>query len=469
MFSLHYNHVMSKQTLPSQDKTTIPEPAGLPLIGNTASYLRDPFGFLADCSRRGRIVRLNFLGQTVYQLNDPEDIEQVLVHDNQRFGKGELLQRVLGSINENGLLVTEGDQWRRQRTLIDPSFHPDRIAEYSTTMTRMTERMANRWDDGDVRDVHEEMMQLTLEIVANALFGIDIRRQTTDIGEALDIIMTQSENAFVDLVPRWLPTPGNRRFQDAVSHVEAIVETIIDERRSNPGNDVVSALLAGDEEHGQLSEEQIRDQVMTLLLAGHETTALALSFALLSLAQYPTVEQRLQSEIDTVLEGRPPTIHDLSELTYTEQVIKEAMRLYPPTHTILRETTEPVELAGYWFSEGTTVSMHQWTIHRDPRFYADPYAFKPDRWTDSFEKTLPRFAYFPFGGGPRRCLGDRFAMVETQLVLATLIQNVHLELRSSPSLEFKWTITTRPEDSIEMKVHKRPSPDEDMLSNASLK
>lgn len=195
---------------------------------------------------------------------------------------------------------------------------------------------------------------------------------------------------------------------------------------------------------------------MTLLLAGHETTALALSFTLLLVAQHPSVEQRLQAEVETVLDGQPPTVDDLAHLTYTEQVVKEAMRLYPPVHTILRETADSVELAGYHIPKGTTVSMHQWTIHRDPRFYTDPYAFKPDRWSDTFEESLPRFAYFPFGGGPRRCIGDRFAMIEAQLVLATLVQHVHFELRSSPSLQFKWTITTRPEDPIEMQVNKRP-------------
>ena len=448
---------MSKHPPDSQTSGSIPEPPGLPIIGHTAEYLKDPFAFLTESSRRGRIVRLDFPGQTVYQLNHPDDIEQVLVHDNHRFIKGDLIQRVLGSINENGLLVTEGDMWRRQRTLINPAFHPDRIAEYSTMMTRMTERMVDEWDDGEIRDIHDDMMQLTLEIVTNTLFGIDIRRQATEIGEALEVIMARSENAFVDLVPRWAPTPGNRRFQNAVSQVETIVSAIIDERKRNPGTDVVSALLAEENEGRQLSEEEIQDQVMTLLLAGHETTALALSFTLYLLAQHPDVEQRLQSEVETIFDGQLPTMKDLPQFPYTEQVVQESMRLYPPVHTLLREAAEPVELAGYHFSEGTLMSMHQWTIHRDPRFYTDPYAFKPDRWTDEFEDSLPRFAYFPFGGGPRRCVGDRFAMIEAQLVLATLIQSVHLELRSSPDLQFKWTITTRPEDPIEMQVHKRPT------------
>lgn len=245
---------MSTYMSTTQHSATIPEPPKLPIIGHTAAYLRDPFAFLTRSSRHGRLVRWNFLGRTVYQLNHPEDIEQVLVHDNQRFIKGELIQRVLGSINEKGLLVTEGDLWRRQRTLINPAFHPDRLAEYATTMTRMTERLVARWDDGAVRNIHDEMMDLTLEIVANALFGIDIRKQATAIGEALEVIMARSENAFVDIIPRWLPTPGNRRFQTAVAHVEAIVSEIIDERRTNPGTDVVSALLAGDDDHGQLSE-----------------------------------------------------------------------------------------------------------------------------------------------------------------------------------------------------------------------
>lgn len=451
--------MMSTHTNTTDRRTAIPEPPGHPVIGHTIPYLRDPFGFLTESARRGRIVRLNFLGQTIYQLNHPVDIEQVLVHENQRFIKGELIQQVLGSINDQGLLVTEGDKWRRLRTQINPAFHPDRIAEYAPIMTQMTERLVDQWDDGEQREIHSDMMELTAEIVAHALFGVDIRRQAPDISDALEIIMQRSENAFVDVVPRWLPTPSNHQFRDAVSRVETIVSTIIEKRRQNPGTDVVSALLASENGTAQLSDDEISDQVMTLLLAGHETTALALTFTLYLLAQYPAVERQLRSEVETVLDGKPPSMADLSDLTYTERVVKEAMRVYPPVHTILRETAEPVELAGYRFPEGTTLSMHQWTIHRDPDFYTDPYAFEPDRWTNAFEAALPRFAYFPFGGGPRRCIGDRFAMIEAQLVLATLVQHAHLELRSAPSLEFEWTITTRPKDPIKMRVEKPPAGD----------
>lgn len=250
---------MSKHTNTTGRCTAIPEPPRHPVIGHTIQYLRDPFGFLTESARHGRIVRLNFLGQTVYQLNQPADIEQVLVHENQRFIKGELIQQVLGSINEQGLLVTEGDKWRRLRTRINPAFHPDRIAEYAPTMTRMTERLVDQWDDGEKRDIHSDMMALTLEIVAHALFGTDIRRQTPEISDALKTIMRRSENAFVDVVPRWLPTPRNRQFRDAVSRVETVVSTIIEERRQNPGNDVVSALLASESGKVQLSEDEISD------------------------------------------------------------------------------------------------------------------------------------------------------------------------------------------------------------------
>lgn len=448
---------MSDHTTTPDRSAAIPEPPGHPVIGHTVPYLRDPFGFLTESAGHGRVVRLDFPGRTVYQLNDPADIERVLAHENQRFVKGEVVQRVLGSINDHGLIVTEGDEWRRLRTRLNPAFHPDRIAEYAPTMTRMTERLVDRWDDGERRDVHADMMDLTLEIVAHALFGVDIRRQAPAVGDALEVIMRRSENAFVDVVPRWLPTPGNRRFRDAVSRVEAIVSTIVEERRRDPGDDVVSALLAGEDGGQGLSDDEIGDQVMTLLLAGHETTALALTFTLYLLAQHPGVERRLRSEVETVLGGDPPTMADLPRLTHTERVIREAMRVYPPVHTVLRETAEPVEIAGHRFPEGTTLSMHQWTVHRDPDLYADPYAFDPDRWTDAFESTLPRFGYFPFGGGPRRCIGDRFAMIEAQFVLATLVGHAHLELLSTPSLEFDWTITTRPRSPIEMRVEKPPS------------
>ena len=437
----------------------VPRPPGHPVLGHTIPYLRDPFGFLTESAEYGRVVRLEFPGRTVYQLTSPEDVERVLVHENQRYEKGELIREVLGSINERGLLVTEGDVWRRQRTLVSPAFHPGHLAEYATTMTGTTERTVDRWQGGETRDVHDDMMELTLEIVAAVLFGVDIRQQVVDIGESLEVIMGRSENAFVDVVPRWAPTPGNRRFHRAVDRVRGVVSEIVDRRRRDPGSDVVSALLAAGEdgEHGDLSDDEIADQVMTLLLAGHETTALALTFALYLLARHPEVERRLLEELEGVLDGQPPTAEDLPALAYTERVVTEAMRLYPPVHTIVRESVEPVEIAGHSFPAETTVAMHQWTVHRDPEHYPDPLSFEPERWTDAFEATLPRFAYFPFGGGPRRCVGDRFAMMEATLVLATVLRRVHLELVSPPSLRFAWTITTRPKEPIEMTVHERAS------------
>lgn len=451
--SVNSQNERSESSRPSVTEADLPQPAGR--LGNTIAYLRDPFGFITRSSRRGRIVRLTFPNREIYQLTEPGDIERVLVHENQRFRKGELIQDVLGSINERGVIVTEGDRWRQQREYIDPAFGPDRLREYAPTMTSATDRLINRWEDGERRNIHDDLMKLTLEIVANALFGVDFRHRSNAIGDPLAVIMARSENPFVDVIPRWAPTPSNRRFDRAVARIEEIVSALIETRRRSPGADVISTLLAAQDEYGRPSDDEITDQVMTLLLAGHETTALALTFTLYLIARRPGVERRLVAEVNEVLDGRPPSVDDLSELTYTERVVTEAMRLYPPVHTIIRETSEPVTIAGYRFPENVTLSMHQWTVHRDPTHYSDPLAFDPERWTDEFESELPRFAYFPFGGGPRRCLGDRFAMLEARLVIATLVQRVHFELVSPRSLEFSHTITTRPTREIEMNVRKR--------------
>nr|WP_274323901.1 cytochrome P450 [Halosimplex aquaticum] len=268
--------------------------------------------------------------------------------------------------------------------------------------------------------------------------------------------MDYQEGLSADMLPLDVPTPGKIRLRRAVDDLESVVYRIIDERARNPGDDVVSRMLAVEDESGEgMSREQIRDEVMTLLLAGHETTALALTFTTFLLAQHPSVEERLLAELDDHLGGDPPTVEDVRNLPYLETVVKESMRLYPPVPGIVREATGTDEIAGYTIPEGATLSINQWTVHRDPSLYDDPMAFRPDRWTDEMEQSLPRLAYFPFSAGPRRCVGDRFAMLEAKVVLATLLQRYHLELVSDPSLDLVATITSRPRNPVLMRVHER--------------
>jgi cytochrome P450 len=434
-----------------------PGPDGWPVVGVFFDYVREPFEFATRVARDyGPLAYYPSLFTDFYQVNDPDLVEEVLVHQNQKFIKGSLFQQTLRPVVGDGLLTAEGEQWRRQRHMVNPAFHPDRIREYADVMVGDTRAMLDDWHDGETLDVHEAMMELTLDIVAKTLFGVDVGDRAEGVGEAMGIVMMRAESPLSGIIPLSVPTPSNRRFERAVETIAGLVDDIVDERRANPGDDVLSALLAARDEDGEaMSDELVRDEVRTLLLAGHETTALALTFTLFVLAQHPDVEERLLAELDEVLDGRPATRADADDLVYTERIVKESMRLYPPVHGILREAAEEVEIGGYTIPEGATISLNQWTLHRDSRFYADPMAFQPDRWTDEFEQSLPRFAYFPFAGGPRRCIGDRFAMLEATLVLATLYQGAHFELVSEPKLSLAASITSRPTEPVVMRVHKR--------------
>ncbi|USZ66704.1 cytochrome P450 [Halorussus salilacus] len=448
---------MSSETPPSRDETP-PGPDGLPILGNQLAFIREPYEFMTRNAREyGDIVHWEDPGGPVYQLNHPEYIERVLVQNNQNYVKGENFQNILGPITGEGILNSEGEVWRRNRHRIQPAFHPDRIREYAEMMTDETEALLDDWDDGETRLVHEDMMTVTLRIVARALFGVDIGDRLHTVSSALDEFMDATESLANFVLPPSVPTPSRRRIRRSRERLDRVVTEMIDKRRADPGDDVISMLLeASDEEGVAMSDDQIRDEVTTLLLAGHETTALSLTLTAHVLARHPEVEAKLLAELESVLDGRTPTMEDLPELTYTEQVVEESMRLYPPVPGIVREPVKPDVIGGYEIPPGATVRMHQWVVHRDPRWYDDPLAFRPERWTDDFEGSLPKLAYFPFAAGPRRCIGDRFAMLEARLILATVYQRYHLELERGTDLDLMATITARPKHEIPMTVRERP-------------
>ncbi|RKD97931.1 cytochrome P450 [Halopiger aswanensis] len=433
-------------------------PDGLPIVGNQLAFLRDPYGFMTRTAREyGDIAYWEDPGGPVFQLNHPEYIEQVLVQNNQNYVKGDRFQQTLGPLTGNGILNSEGAVWRRNRHLIQPAFHPNRIQEYATMMTDFAADALADWEDGQTRHVHEDMMEVTLKIVARALFGTDIDEHVDTVGSALEEFMEATESLANFVLPPQVPTPARRRIERARENLDEVVYQLIEERRANPTDrDVISKLLEVTDEEGEaMSTEQIRDEVVTLLLAGHETTALSLTLTFYLLAKNPSVEENLVDELEDVLGGDAPTMGDLSELTYTEKVVKESMRLYPPVPGIIREAVKPDVIGGYEIPAGASIRMHQWVVHRDPRWYDDPLAFRPERWTDEMESDLPKLAYFPFAAGPRRCIGDRFAMLEARLILATVYQNYHLELEPGTDLDLRATITARPKHEIPMTVRER--------------
>jgi cytochrome P450 len=359
----------------------------------------------------------------------------------------------------NGLLTSEGEHWKRQRRLSQPSFHRERIASYAGVMTNYAEQMLSDWQDGAVVDIHQEMMRLTLRIVVRALFNVEVE-ETEEISRALNVMMRNSTRARMLLPPyfRQLPLPGMFEFRRAVDKLNNSVCKIIRLRRNRQDTgDLLSMLMeARDEDGSQMNDQQLRDEVMTFLLAGHETTALALSWAWYLLSQNVRAQQKLQEEVDRVLGGRVPNSSDLSSLRCVESVIKESMRLYPPAWGVARQVIKDFELSGYRISAGANVVMSQWVMHRDSRFFSNPEEFDPDRWSTEQCQKLPKFAYFPFGGGPRHCIGASFAMMEAVLLLATIARRFQLRPVAGRPVVPVPSFTLRPREGIRLALRKNP-------------
>jgi cytochrome P450 len=444
--------------------TLPPGPKGHYLTGNLLDYARDPLDFLSRCSREyGDVVRLRLPGLPLYLLNNPDDVEQVLVKNNRAFVKSRYFRRELGFLGK-GLLNSEGEFWRRQRRLAQPTFHRRRINAYGEVMVSYTERMLATWRAGEIRDIHQEMMRLLLEIVAKVLFDAEIA-ESREVREALDRAVKRFDEQGSGMLVRFLlgnfPTPTNLRFRRAVGRLDEVIYGIIDERRSSGKDtgDLLSMLLhAQDEEGNQMSNRQLRDEVITLLLAGHETNALALSWTWYLLSRHPEVETKLLDEFREVLGDRAPTVDDVPRLRYAEMVIKESMRLYPPAWGLSREAAEECEIGGYRVPAGTQLFIVLWVLHRDPRYFEDPETFHPERWEDGSAKRTPKYAYLPFGAGPRLCIGSSFAMTEAILLLATVAKSFRLKLASEQPVIPQPSVTLRPGGGMRM-VLKRTSSD----------
>jgi cytochrome P450 len=435
-------------------------PRRLPLVGHLLSYVRDPLSFFERAARLGPFAFVDLMGMHAVLVNDPEVVEAICVTHNRQFKKDQFardLQRVLGM----GLLTSDGDFWRRQRRLAQPAFHRERIAGYSATMVELTRASVDRWRDGQERDAHQDMMGLTLEIVGKTLFGADIGARAREIGDALESVTSRYADALAMGIPHWdrLPTPMNRRFRAAVRSLDRIVRDLLRSHRAGTtgdGQDLLSMLMAvRDEDGSAMSDDQLRDETITLLLAGHETTALVLTFTLMLLSQHPELRARLEAEVDEVLAGRPATHADLPRLVVAERIVRESMRLYPPAWSIGREAIEDVELAGRRFPAGTWFWMLPWTMHRDARWFEMPTRFDPDRWSGDLGKRLPRFAYFPFGGGPRQCIGNAFAMMEAVLCLVTIVAHARLDVVPGYRLELFPAVTLRPKHGLAVRVSRR--------------
>ena len=385
-----------------------------------ARYPFDPLAFALGIAREfGDIAYSRFGPLRVYQVNHPDLVQEVLVEQWQKFHKPRLMKRAFPIIGQ-GLIVSDGALWKQQRKLIQPAFNHHRLGVYAEVMVEHAMRMRETFADGRIPDIGAEMAKLTLGIVVKTLFGVDLPAEVMAIGDSmqapLEVANDQMNSALP--VPWWVPTRRNLRGKRAVARLDSILHMLIRARRGSAesGDDLLSLLLAAvDEESGaRMSDQQLRDEMMTLFLAGHETTAAALTWIWYLLARHPEVETKLIEELDRVLAGRPPALADLPQLPCTEMVIRETMRLYPPAPIIARESIEEVTVGGYRVAKRSLITISPWAIHRDSRFFPDPERFGP-----GWERRIPRYAYIPFGGGPRVCIGNGFAMMETRLILAT--------------------------------------------------
>ncbi|WP_206425180.1 cytochrome P450 [Halosimplex salinum] len=455
-----------------------PAPSGYPVLKNAVQFARDPFTFVeratAEC---GDIYRMALPAvDDVFVFTHPDHLDRVLVSDVEAFGKTEDYQRAFG----NGLLSVEGQKWRQQRDMLQPLFYRDHIRGYTEQMVACTERRLETWSEGETLDMEPEMKNLTLEVLFSTLFGRSLvpgeDQELRDAADGLNEWFTPSSW----ILPPWIPTPARRRFNQSTKRLRQEVRRLLEE-----GSD--RTRISGDEASGSknqsnskqaaysntpdlltqlqkarnradetdLTIEEIEDQLITMVFAGHETTAAALAFTWYALATNPDLQEQLHTELDTVLDGDSPTYDDLQDLEFTERIISEALRLYPPVHTIPRRTLTDVEVGGYRIPEDHEIHLSIIHVHRDGRFYDEPMVFRPERWTDEFEEELHDFAYAPFGGGRRTCIGREFALLEAKVVLATVGQKFQFDWENDEAIELEPRVTTRSKEGIPLRIRQR--------------
>jgi cytochrome P450 len=449
---------------------SIPGPKELPIVGAFGALNENPLQSLpALVEQHGDIVRFSFIGRQFLLLANPAYIHEVLVEKAAQFPKGkrdvEILSRFLG----NGLLTNDGASHRRQRKLAQPAFHARRIQAYADIMVRYAQEVSAQWQEGQVRNLFDDLREITLYIVAKTLFDADrheMAATVAEVGAAIYDVQTISDSDFnaVFSLPDWLPTERNRRRRRAVATLDAVVGQVLALRKAqavdgvlpDKGDLLSMLMLARDEDGNSMDERQLRDELVTIFVAGHETTTNALTWTFYLLAQHPEVAEKVYAEVDAALGKRTPVLADLAALPYSLRVIKESMRLYPPAWVLnTREPRTAVTIGEYTVPAGTQIFISQWVMHRLARYFPEPERFAPERWTPAFEESMPRYAYMPFGGGPRICIGNSFAMMEAQLVLATLLQRFRLALEPGQTVEPEPLITLGPKQGLWMQVHVR--------------
>ncbi|MFB6193642.1 MAG: cytochrome P450 [Halobaculum sp.] len=442
-----------------------PGPQGLPVFGNGGQYARDPFRFMTACEQAyGDVVSIELGPRETYMLTNPRDIERVLVSEWAKFGKPNL-DDAMDDLLGDGLLLSDGDRWREQRELANPAFDARRIGRLDGVVADHADGLVASWEPGEKIDLQLAMARVTVRIIVTAMFGASLS------DEQLETVQTNLEplgqrfdpNPLRAVVPDWAPTAENRRFRRAVAELEGVLDEILAERRGtardhpDPASDgplpmdLLSILLRARSE-GRQTDDQLRDELMTMLLAGHDTTALTLTYAFYLLSEHPSVREAVYAELATV--GQSPSARDVRGLDVTERVLQETMRLYPPVYTVFREPKTDVRIAGYRIPAGSILMVPQFAVQRSDRWYDDPEAFDPDRWLPERRASRPRFSHFPFGGGPRHCIGKQLALLESKLILARVAADYRLEYEG-PELDLRGSLTMHPDHPMPVRVEPR--------------
>ncbi|MCU1337124.1 MAG: Cytochrome [Bryobacterales bacterium] len=445
--------------VPAAVQSKPPGPKGRLLVGVLPEFRKDPAGFLERIARQyGDLVYLPLGRQHIYYVGHPDAIRDILITHQNKFKKSRMLERARVLLGD-GLLTSEGEHHRRQRRLVQPAFHRDRLAGYGAVMVDRAAVVRDQWQSDRPFDVAQEMMRLTLAIVAKTLFSTEFSTNADSEADEIGAALTQVFELFeIVLMPfsellEKLPLPAVRRFHRARKRLDETIYRLIAERRAqgrDAGDLLSMLLLARDEEgDGGMTDSQVRDEALTLFLAGHETTADALTWAWYLLSQNSEAEAALHAELDRVLGGRLPSFEDLPQLRYTESVFSEALRLYPPAWGIGRRALEDYHVGDFLIPARSVVLMSPYAVHRDPRWFPDPLAFRPERWLED-DPSRPKFAYFPFGGGARVCIGERFAWMEGTLLLAAIGQRWRLRLEPGHRVETHARITLRPKHGMRM-------------------
>ena len=432
----------------SIDAPRAPAPDAPPLVGHALPYARDPLAFVERAvADHGPIVSLDLPRREGVLLADPDAIGRVLVGDADNYRKGEFQRRELSGLLGDGLLISEGESWESARRAIQPAFDPGRIADHAATIVDAADDRIAAWESGETVDLFDATAEVTLTVLGEALFDTDLR-DPTEVRDAARAVTERfsPEGNLPFHVPDWVPLPRNRRYLRAVDRLDAFVERLLAERRASAnaadGSDLLSVLLAAG-----MDDTEIRDHLVTFLLAGHETTALALTYTLYCLATHSEEQAAVADEV-AGLDGRPGMGDSLPR---ADRAIREAMRLYPPVHLVMREAVADDSLGGYRVPAGSLVLCSQWATHRRPDLYDDPESFRPGRWVG---ESPPEYAYFPFGAGPRICIGRRFALLEARLVLARVLQQFRIE-PVTEELDLAASMTLAPTSPVEARLRER--------------